>query len=133
MKRVINHISQWPDLTIRVYKRWEKKPEPFTITLTAAPKTHEQLGYLHAEVLPKLAQALFDAGDIRTNSEQAAKYFIKRQIGYGTFYDFNNGVVFDPDSFNRATIETLIQAIDTAIDEAAKRGVTINPPRGKDA
>lgn len=128
MKRVISHISQWPDLTMRVYKRWEKKPEPFTITLTGAPKTHKQLGYLHSEVLGKLAQALFDSGEIKSNSEGAAKFWLKMQIGYGTYYDIG-AIVFDPDSFQRATMETLVQAIDMAIDEAAKRGVHINPPR----
>jgi hypothetical protein len=133
LKRVISHISQWPDLTMRVYKRWEKKPEPFTVTLTGAPKTHKQLGYLHSEVLWKLAQALFDSGEIKSNSEAAAKFWLKMQIGYGSHYTFGETVVFDADSFQRATMETLIHAIDTAIDEAAKRGITIQPPRGKDA
>jgi len=145
MKRVINDINQWPALTLLVMERWKKRPRPFTVTLTGAPKTAEQLGYLHAEVLPKLAYALWDAGEIATNSELAAKYYLKMLIGYGSYYKFTiqprnefgqfmpKEVVFDPDSFQRATIETLNQAIDCAIDEAAKRGVTILPPRGKDA
>lgn len=129
MKRIINHISQWVDLTTKVNQRWQKSQAPFTVTIGKAPKTHEQLGYLHAEVLPKLAEALYDTGETNNPSELAAKYWLKRQIGYGNYYIFGENVVFDPDSFQRATIETIKQAIDLAVDESAKRGIVINPPK----
>lgn len=130
MKRIINDINQWPALTLLVMERWRKRPKPFTVTLNAAPKSLPQLGYFYSECLPKLTEALFEAGEIRNKSENAAKYFIKRHIGYGMWYQFGDkDAVFDPDSIQRATLETLTQIIDASIDEAAKRGVTILPPR----
>ena len=135
MKRVItNFNTDWAGLTALVGARWAKKPKPFMVTLNAAPKTHEQLGYLHSEVLPKLTIALFDTGEIRNRSEREAKYWLKVQIKYGQWIEFNDGVVFDPDSFENATTEVLSYAIDTAISESAKRDVYTAPPkfRGRD-
>lgn len=130
MKRVItNFNTDWAGLTALVGARWLKKPSPFIVTLKAAPKSHEQLGYLHSEVLPKLAVALFDSGEILKNDERHAKYWIKIQIKYGQWIEFGDGVVFDPDSFEKASTEVLSNAIDTAIREAAKRDVHIQPPK----
>lgn len=130
MKRVISNLGQWIALTMLVTKRFEKNKKPFMITIAGAPKTHEQLGYLHAEVLPKLTIALFDAGYIKANTERYAKYWLKRQIGYGEWINISEiERVFDGDSFSDAKIETLMQAIDTAIDTAQHLGVYIAPPR----
>lgn len=130
MKRIINNFNtDWAGLTALVGARWVKKPTPFVVTLHAAPKTHEQLGYLHSEVLPKLAIALFDSGEIIKNDERHAKYWLKIQIKYGQWIEFGDGVVFDPDSFEKASTEVLSDAIDTAINESAKRGVFTAPPK----
>lgn len=130
MKRVITDFNRdWAGLTALVGARWQKKPKPFIVILKAAPKTHEQLGYLHTEVLPKFTQALFDAGEIIKNSERMAKYWLKIKINFGQWLEFNDYFVFDPDSFENATTEVLSNAIDTAIYEAAQRGVSINPPK----
>lgn len=131
MKRVISNLSQWQNLTLLVLKRWEKSTKPFTVTIGKPKKTLEQLGYLHSEVLPKFTQAMYDAGEIRNNSEREAKYLLKVLIDYGKWIAFNDVHVFDPDSFADADMETLILAIDTAISEAAKRDVIILPPRKK--
>ena len=80
----------------------------------------------------KLAVALFDAGEIKKNSEREAKYWLKRLLNYGAWIEFEGGLVFDPDSFADASIEVLTDVIDTAIFQASARGVVINPPRGKE-
>lgn len=117
------------DVTLKVQELLSKGKD-VTIGIEKGKKTHEQLGYLHSHVLGQLALALHDSGEIRNNSESAAKYWLKRRIGYGNYYTFGeHDVVFDPDSFQRATIETLTQAIDCAIDECAKRGIYVKPPR----
>lgn len=130
MKRVITGISQWMALTLIVADRFAKRPNwRITVTLSEPPKTWEQLGYLHSEVLPKLTIALSEAGDIERKSERQAKYWLKREIRYGEFYNFNGSVIFDADSFEKASIEVLINAIDTAIHAAEQRGIYIAPPR----
>ncbi len=130
MKRIITNFNDdWAGLTALVGARWVKKPTPFVVTLHAAPKTFEQLGYLHSEVLPKLTQALFDAGDISKNSERYGKYWLKEAINYGEWIEFRGGKVFDDDSFEKASTEVLSDAIDTAINESVKRGVYIQPPK----
>lgn len=132
MKRIIeSDMKGWSALTLMIQKRFEKRKSPLVITIGKAPKTHEQLGYLHSEVLPKLAYALHDTGDIRNNSEREAKYWLKLKIGYGQWIEWNGGKVFDPDSFGDADIDVLTRAIDTAMFGADARGVYIQPPKGK--
>lgn len=132
MKRIIKSYPQdWLALTLLVAKRWEKRPTPFAITLTQAPKTWEQLAYLHAEIIPKLAIALYDAGEIKQKTDRAAKLWLKINCHYGEMIPIIGSYVFDPDSFADASIERLIEIIDMAIDEAAKRNVIIEPPRTK--
>lgn len=132
IKRVINSMSEWVSLTLMIDKRFAKPDaKPLTVVLKPTEKTWEQLGYLHSEVLPKLAVALFEAGETKTNSERHAKYWLKVQIQYGKWVEFCDGVVFDPDSFQEADIEVLTNAIDVAIDACEARGVYVNPPRSK--
>lgn len=129
MKRLVSTKDQLFHLSLLIASELDKHGKVM-VEVKRSPKSLEQLGYLHAEVLPKLTIALFDAGEIKSKSEGACKYWLKRQIGYGTWYTFGKDeVVFDGDSFQRATIDTLIQAIDTGIDEAAKRGIFVSPPK----
>lgn len=129
MKRVIQDLKSWAALTLLVQKRFEQKSSPFLVTIGKPGKTHEQLGYFHSEVLPKLAFALHEAGEIKNNSEREAKYYLKIRIGFGCWIKFRDGVVFDPDSFAGADIDTLNSAIDKAIEECNKRNIHVNPPR----
>lgn len=131
MRRIISDLSSWASLTLLVQKRLEKSKKPFVVTLGAAPKNWVQLAYLHSEVLPKLTVALFDAGEIRKNSEREAKYYLKVKLGFGQWIDWNGSQVFDPDSFSDASIEVLTSAIDTAIYECEQRGVFVAPPKEK--
>lgn len=130
MKRVISDFERdWPLLTNVVRDRWEKKPKPFIVSFKASPKSHEQLGYLHKIVLPILTVCLFECGEIKRSEERDAKYWLKRSMGYGDFISFNGGVVFDPDTFEKAKVTDLVLAIDTAINEADQRGYYIPPPK----
>lgn len=129
MKRIISNLSQWTDLTLKVHERWQKSRKPFVVTIGKPTKTLEQLGYFYAQVLPLFTLAMFEAGEIYENSEREAKYFLKVLIGFGVWIEFNGRQVFDPSSFADADIDILTLAIDTAIDESAKRGVYIPPPR----
>lgn len=132
MKRIISKFPEdWDELGDIVEARWLKRQLPFSITIKKAPKTAEQLGYLHKIVLPRLATALFDNGDTKSKSEDEAKYWLKMTINYGTWYEFNERPVFASFSFEDADIDILIKAIDTAIFEAAERKVYIPPPRKK--
>jgi hypothetical protein len=130
MKRIISNIKQWEHLTLLVLDRWNKSQKPFSVTIGKPAKTHEQLGYLHSEVLPKFTQAMFEAGEIKRNNERDAKYHLKLLIGYGEWINYKGYKVFDDDSFEAASIDVLNAAIDKAIDECALRGVAIEPPRG---
>lgn len=128
MKRLITTKAQIPALCILLSEALQKRGK-IMVSMKPAPKTLEQLGYLHSCVLPKLAMALSDSGEIKHNSEREAKYWLKRHIDYGQFFEFGCNVVFDPDSFADASLEILSQAIDCAIDEAALRDVIIEPSK----
>lgn len=130
MKRYIKTYSQVTAMLPLIAQALLKKKE-LVIEVKEAPKTLEQLGYLHSEVLPKLTVALFDAGEISKSSERHAKYWLKRSINYGDWVSYEGGEVFDPDSFANADKGVLSQAIDTAIHEAQLRGVYIAPPKTK--
>ena len=127
IKRIITKATL-PALVLMLTKRFEVKPEPLYITISPPPKTHEQLGYLHSEVLSKLAYALHDTGEIEVNSETQAKYYLKVNMGYGSWFNFRDGVVFDPKSFEKATTEELSQAISEAIHMCEARGVSVPLP-----
>lgn len=129
MKRIISNINQWPALTLLVMERWKKRPKPFEVILKSAPKTWEQLAYLHATVLPILTEALFDSGEIRKKTERDAKYWLKREMNYGVWIEYEGGKVFDPDSFEDADIDVLSAAIDLAITECEKREYFVPKPR----
>ncbi len=131
MKRIITDMNSWASLTLKIQERFEKRKSPIVITIGKAPKTHEQLGYLHSEVLPNLTIALYESGEIKTLSEREAKYVLKLMIGYGQWINFNGGVIFDPDSFSNADTETLTRAIDRATDECFARNIHVKPPKEK--
>lgn len=128
MKRLLNHKDQLPELDSLIIGEIERRGK-IVVTIKASPKSHEQLGYLHASVLPILTLALYDAGEIKTKSEGAAKFWLKVMIGYGEYYELNTAVVFDPKSFADADIDILIKAIDTGIFESEQRGFHIPPPK----
>lgn len=130
MKRVIANWGDWVLLTAWAKPRLKgKKPKPFVASIKSAPKTLEQLGYLHVEVLPKLTIALFDSGDIERKVERDAKYWLKREMGYGEWINYNRGKVFDADSFEKANIEVLTKAIDIAIHACEDRGIYVELPK----
>lgn len=132
IKRIITGMESWLSLTQMVAKRFEREgAKPLMVIICPPPKTHEQLGYLHSEVLPKLTQALFDAGEISKLSEGESKYYLKVLINYGEWIKFRGKLVFNPFSFEKATTEILSQAIDKACAECEARGVYIPPPKEK--
>lgn len=111
------------------FKELKVLPYPFTLTHGKPPKSHEQLGYLHAEVFPKLTIVLHEHGEIKRKTERECKYWLKRQIGYGEWIEFNGNVVFDPNSFADATVEQMTEILDCAINEATLRGAVIKQPK----
>ena len=124
-------MDDWQLLSNMVAKRFEKNQKPFQAILQTAPKTQEQLGYLHSECLRVYTQMLFDIGEIEKLSEDAAKYYLKVQINYGTWIRFRASVVFDPHSFAEATQEQLGSAIDKILAECALRNYHVAPPKEK--
>lgn len=128
MRRYIKHISQTIGL-INLIKQRLDKGQFVAVTLARADeKTLEQLGYLHSAVLPMLTEALFDSGEIKLNSEDAAKLWLKMNIGYGVWYEISGKPVFSAKSFEKANVDDLTKAIDEAIYQAQERGVWIPPP-----
>ena len=130
-KRIISSMDDWQLLSDMVAKRFEKSQKPFQAILQTVPKSNEQLGYLHSECLPVYTQMLFDIGEIEKLSEDAAKYYLKVQIGYGEWIRFRASVVFDPHSFAEATLEQLGLAIDKILAECALRNYHVAPPKEK--
>lgn len=145
MERLINNIEDWERLTQVVADRFKKSTAPFFIEIGAPPITLEQFGYFHVEVLPKLAIAAFDAGEIDKRSESKAKAFAKRQINFGEwkpenvgFEDPDTGEIFYKEvqifklhSFKdkkRATKEIMSEAIEFAIEFCREHHVIVNPP-----
>lgn len=132
-KRIIaNPKIDWPALTLKVMERWEKRQTPFMVIIKASPKSHEQLGYLHSQVLKPFMEVMFEHGEIAKKNEIHAKYYIKRAIGFGTWIDYEGGKVFVPSSFESATTEELSQAIDYAIEQVTIRGGFVPLPRTKE-
>lgn len=128
MKHLISDITQWTALSLLVAERWQKRKTPFMVIIKAAPKTHVQLGYFHSTVLPIFTAIMYDSGEIAKKTEKHAKYYIKRGIGYGEWIDFDGGKVFVPESFEKANIEELSEAIDFCINEVSLRGGYVPPP-----
>lgn len=115
MKRLIDSKNQLFSLMIEISDMLDKRGK-LMVRLSAAPKTLEQLKKLYAH-LPELTAKLFERGEIKRNLEDHAKYWLKREIKYGKFYEFNEGVVFDAASFADASIDVLIEAIDKTLLE----------------
>lgn len=132
MKRPIYSVKDWlgviAALTLHIADHFTKLGEPLTIIIKRGPKTLEQLGYFHVEVLPGLTRALFLKGEIKQNSEAAAKLWLKMYMGYGDWYQINGQPLFDAYSFEDAKVDDMIKAIDTATDQAQERGEYIAPP-----
>lgn len=135
MKRLILHIDDWEALSQIVWDRWKtaylsnKKFKPFWAELTTTKKTHEQLGYLHSTVLPVLTECLSESGEIRRKNEREAKYWLKRFISYGEHINYNGGIVFDANSFEKASKDILTLAIDEAITQCEQRGYYVPLPK----
>lgn len=127
MKRIINKL----DDLVAFFGELKVLPMPFALTKGEPPKSHEQLGYLHAEVFPKLTVVLHEHGEIKRKSERECKYWLKRHIGYGEWIEFSGGVVFDPDSFSDASVAQMTEILDIAIEQATLRGATIKQPKEK--
>lgn len=118
-------------LTLHIADHFTKLGEPLMLIIRRGPKTLEQLGYFHSEVLPGLTRALFTNGEIKQNSEAAAKLWLKIQMGYGEWFVINGQPVFRDYSFEDAKVDDLMLAIDTATDHAQERGEYIAPPKSK--
>jgi hypothetical protein len=129
IKRIITKYTL-PALVIMLNKRFEVKDEPLYVVISPPPKTHEQLGYLHAECLPVYTQLLLDTGEIEKYSEAESKYYLKVLINYGDWIKFRGKIVFNPHSFEKATTEILSQAIDKILSECALNNYHVNPPKG---
>lgn len=129
MKRYIAHISQMIEINLKVREELAKNKGSVPIEMGKAKKTHEQLGYLHSEVLPKFTATMFTAGEIEKNTERYGKYHLKVLIGFGDWIKYKGAKVFDAFSFGDADTEVLSKAIDKAISECQDRGVYVKPPR----
>lgn len=119
------------DLTLKVQEELAKGKGSVPVTVGKASKTHEQLGYLHSEVLGKFTATIFTSGEIKKNDEDYGKYHLKVLIGYGKWISYKNAQVFYPYSFADADTEVLSKAIDKAISECEARGTYVHPPRGE--
>lgn len=131
MKRLVTNKGQLFALNLLIAEELDKRKKVI-VEVKASPKSLGQLGYLHSTVLKVMAQCLSEYGEIASNNQAQAKYWLKRKVGYGEYYKFGEDVVFDPKSFADADIDTLIGIIDCAIHEAENRGYYIPPPKEKD-
>ena len=94
-------------------------------------KTKEQLGYLHACVLPILTQCLKSTGELDGNEDQT-KFWLKILCNYGELVKVGDNVHFCPKSFEDITTSDLAAITERAIMEASERGWYIPPPtKGK--
>lgn len=129
IKRVITDFSYWLSLTMMVEERFKKRATPLMVTIGAPPKTWRQLAYMHDVIIPTLIQPLYDLGEIKAPTERQVKYWVKVQANYGEWIDWNNGKIFDPDSFKDADKEAMSFVIQTALDKAAELDIYIPEPK----
>ena len=97
-------------------------------------KTREELGYLHAEILPKLVIAYKQIG-YPIHNEYAAKNQLKKDFGYYETYevfDRNTGEIIQETkqkSFAKTGKKEMAKIIDFAIMICLEAGVEVNPSR----
>lgn len=90
-------------------------------------KTTSQLGYFHAEVLPKLLFAYRETGE-RVNTQEAAKSLLKAHYGYYEQISVDGTVFNNLKSFADAKIKEMADIIDFAINICLDCGIEVQTP-----
>ena len=90
-------------------------------------KTSSQLGYFHAEVLPKLLEAYIYNGE-RVNSPEAAKKLLKAHFCY-----YDEDLIYGDSfktlkSFSKAKVREMRDIIDFAISICLDSGIEVETP-----
>ncbi len=120
-QRIRENITKGKKLWLTVY---EYNPEP------SAPKTLNQLRYLHGIVFKGMQEAYKQTGEFNPTKEWC-KRKIKSECGWGETFvcECKNKMIFQEKSFKEATKEELVAIIETAIQLCAERGVEIPEPK----
>ena len=112
----------------------------FTVTVEKLKekKSNDQLGYLHSEVLPKLAEGFENAGYrlplTKQYRDDEMKHFIKTHPEIRFLENRMNPLTAElmtvPRSFKTATMKEMTAIIDWCIQFAAEYfGIVIEPPK----
>ena len=129
-----------PSLALSNFAKKYPEGTVFTITIEKLKekKSNDQLGYLHAEILPKLAEGFENAGYrlplTKKYRDDEVKHFIKTHPEIMFVENRKNiltkEILTTPRSFKTATMKELSAIIDWCIQFAAEYfGIVIDPPK----
>jgi hypothetical protein len=93
-------------------------------------KTNPQLGYLHAEVLPKFYAWMLDHGDTSSDDEKKRQLKLHPEVDFCERIEnfFTRKIERVPRSFSTATKEEMSAVIDKLVRLAVDFGIEISTP-----